>query len=711
MQRFLRWLGLAILSGAVLVALLAAFYLVRALSIDTDPLIYYNPPQTTQFYDRNGELVANLFADEHRLYVPFDKIPSRLVEALVAIEDTSFFEHDGLNFEAIFRAAYRVAMAGRAVEGASTVTQQLVKNLLLTRDKTIDRKLKEAILSLRIEMQLGKEQILERYFNAIYFGHGYYGIRTAALGYFRKNLDELTLKEMAMLAGLPRAPSFYDPTKHFKMSLTRGNLVLDRMFHLGWISEAEYREGLLEIPVVYDDTLTRNRAPYAIDAIVSQLSADFPDLKNGGYIVKTTLDMSVQATAETALKQGYQTNRDRVEKFYRDETARYNRLKADHNASDPKQAEDLAKLEKSLQGLLTVTENNETNATTIVYALNEPVFAAKLEQLNGAMITLDQQTGDLLALVGGVDYTKSVFNRAVQSRRQLGSSFKPFIYLAAFDLGYSPASPIADISRTYKFTTEDEEEKVWRPTNYEDNFLGLMTARDAVVNSRNLATINLIGSVGIQVLFDKLTAYSHIQLPYDMAIALGAHSMTLLEFSEYLSIISNYGGRVKPRVATQVIDRFGHSRYYESVTEQVTPPEQAYLMIDVLKDAVNRGTGRRARVNGIDVAGKTGTTNDYRDAWFMGFTPTTQTIVWFGNDDNTPVSGHATGGGFAAPVFASYYKELLKIRPELKRRFDKPEGVREINIGGGRKEIFTDISKPPRDLTSPAAPQGGEILF
>ena len=708
MQRLMRGLMWSAIGTTLLVLAVGLFYLVRALSIDTDPLIYYNPQQTTQFYDRNGELVANLFAEEHRLYVSFDRIPSRLIEALVAIEDTSFFEHNGLNYEAIFRAAYRVAMAGRAVEGASTITQQLVKNLLLTRDKTIDRKLKEAILSLRIEMDLSKEQILERYLNAIYFGHGYYGVRTAALGYFRKELDELTLKEIALLTGLPRAPSFYD----------RANLVLDRMFHLGWISDNEYREALLEVPAVYDDTLTRNRAPYAIDAIVMELADDFPDLKNGGYIVKTTLDMATQKAAQEALQKGYQVNRDRVERYFRDETKRYMRLLGDLNASDPKQIEDLTKLTHSLSGLLLpLPASAEDNLSAFMreanlsMVLDEANLTARLEQLNGALVTLKQENGDLLALVGGVDYSKSVFNRAVQARRQLGSSFKPFIYLAAFDLGYSPASPIADISRTYKFTNEDEEEKVWRPTNYEDNFLGLMTARDAVVHSRNLTTINLIGSIGIQVLFDKLTGYSNIQLPYDMAIALGAHSLSLMEFSEYLTVISNYGTRMTPRVATEVIDRFGHTHRYEPQGEQVTKPEQAYLIVDVLKEAVNRGTGRRARVRGIDIAGKTGTTNDYRDAWFTGFTPDTQTIIWFGNDDNTPVSGHATGGGFSAPVFSRYYQALLKAHPELKRRFDRPEGVREINLGGGKKEIFTDISKPPRNLNEPATPEGGEILF
>lgn len=702
MRRVIKLFLITLLVISISITALVSLYFYRALSISVDPLVFYNPQLTTQFYDRNGELIANLFSEENRIYVPFNKIPSRLVEALVAIEDTSFFEHSGLNYEAIFRASYRVALAGKAVEGASTITQQLVKNLLLTRDKTIDRKLKEAILSLRVEMKLTKEEIIERYLNAIYLGHGYYGIKTAAHGYFRKDLDSLTLKEMALLAGLPRAPSFYDPTKHFKMSLTRANLVIDRMFTLGWISEAEYKEALIEIPTVYDDTLTKNRAPYAIDAIVYQLSSQYPDLKTGGYEVYTTIDMRMQESAESAMQTGYQATKERVENYYKNSLIRYNKLLTADQLTE-KEAEDLTKARQALR-LVTKEIDDEL-------VIDGALLEARIKELNGALVTIDQQNGDLLALVGGIDYSKSMFNRAFQSKRQLGSSFKPFIYLAAFDLGYSPASVIADISRTYKFTNEDEEETIWRPRNYEENFLGLMSARDAVVNSRNLTTINLIDTIGIRVLFDKLSTYADFKLPYDLGVALGSHSLSMLEFSEYFTVISNYGNRSKLRVVLQVVDRFGVSKEFEPIRVEATKPEQAYLMIDVLKDVVSRGTGRRARVNGIEIAGKTGSTNDYRDAWFAGFTPSTQTIIWFGNDDNTPVADSATGGVISAPVFANYYKELIRVRPELKRKFDKPDGVMEITLSSGKKEIFTDTSKPPRNQEEQNAHNDSEILF
>ncbi|GHV04244.1 penicillin-binding protein [Campylobacterota bacterium] len=703
---------MSVLALTIVVIVVAMIYLVRTLSIKTDPLIYYQPQLTTQIYDRNGELIANLFGEEHRIYVPFEEIPSRLIEALVAIEDTSFFEHYGVNFEAIGRALIRMIQAGKAVEGASTITQQLVKTTLLSPEKTIDRKMNEAIISMRVELTLSKEQILERYLNAIYFGHNYYGVRTAALGYFRKNLSELTLKEMALLAGLPRRPNFYDPTKHYQMSLTRANLVIGRMYALGWIGEGEYQAAMNESPTVYDDTLTKNRAPYAVDAIAALLRADYPDLRTGGYTVYTTLDLGMQQEAEAAISRGFAANAERLKNYYTAETARYSRLKQNTaHATDPRIIEELAKLEKN-QGFLMISVEPSAENNFSIYGVDQSALSAKLTQLNAALVTIEPQTGDLLALVGGVDYSKSVFNRAFQSKRQLGSAFKPFIYLAAFDLGYSPASSIADISRTYKAAAgPDEEEKVWRPTNFEDNFVGIMTAREAVVNSRNLATINLVGTIGVVPLFDKLSSYLPRPLAYDMTYALGADSLSPLEFSEYWTVISNLGVRMKARVASEVINRYGNSKTYESQGTIVTKPEQAYLMVDVLRDAVNRGTGRRARLAGIEIAGKTGTTNDSRDAWFAGFTPDTQTIIWFGNDDDSPMGAMTTGGGFSAPVFGDYYKELSRVRPERKRRFDQPEGVREITLSGGKKEIFTDTSKPPRELFDGSGGSTEELLF
>ncbi len=376
---------LTMLGFAVLMAIIFLYAQIR---FDAYKIIDYTPKLTTQIYDRNGELVANLFDEENRLYVEFKDIPARVIEALVATEDTSFFEHNGINIEAIFRALIKDIHAMKMVEGASTITQQLIKNTVLTRQKTLTRKINEAILAYTVESSLTKEQILERYFNHVYFGHGYYGIKTAAQGYFNKPLDALSIKEIAMLVGLPKAPSSYDPTRHMDLSLSRANQVVNRMYTLGWISEAEYTKATLEHPMVYDETLTRNKAPYVVDEAIKSLSTEYDDIKKGGYKIYLSIDLKLQQLAHESLNFGYK--------------GMVSRLGKDVNNSE----------------------------------------------LNGAMVVMENSTGNVLALVGGIDYAKSSFNRATQSKRQPGSSFKPFLYQKALDWGYSPLSEIPDISRT-----------------------------------------------------------------------------------------------------------------------------------------------------------------------------------------------------------------------------------------------------------------------
>ncbi|MBD3810495.1 MAG: penicillin-binding protein, partial [Sulfuricurvum sp.] len=269
-------------------------YLIYTFEYETQKLIQYQPRLTTEVYDRQGNKIANLFSNEHRYYVSYKNIPPRLIEALLAIEDTMFFEHHGINPDAIMRAIIKDLSVGKLKEGASTITQQLVKNTLLNREKKFSRKFKEVLYSIRIEQELSKEQILERYFNEIYLGHGYYGIKTAADGYFRKPLKELTLKEMAMLVGLPKAPNFYSPTRNYELSLGRANRVIGRMYELGWIDQSTYDKATQERPKVYNDTLSKNSGPYIIDEVMRQLGDAFPDIRSGGYKIYTTIDMRLQ---------------------------------------------------------------------------------------------------------------------------------------------------------------------------------------------------------------------------------------------------------------------------------------------------------------------------------------------------------------------------------------------------------------------------------
>lgn len=648
-------------------------FLYNQIRFDIDKVINYKPPLTTQFYDKNGELVANIFEEENRLYVEYDDIPPRVVEALVAIEDTQFFEHNGINLDAISRAIIKDIKARALVEGASTLTQQLVKTLVLSREKKLIRKIKEALLAIRLETILTKEEILERYLNQVYFGHGYYGIKTASLGYFKKELYELNLKEIAILVGLPRAPSFYDPTRNLKFALARANQVINRMNTLGWINEAEYQEYIKHVPEVYNQTLTQNRAPYVIDYAFKELKQSIPNIKNQGYRVNLTIDLKAQEISRDALNHSYDQIIKRDGYFKTKETKEY-------------------KKENNIQ-------NDEEIPETFHQA--QELFS---KTLNGGMITIENSTGKIISLVGGVDYKTSSFNRVIQSKRQPGSAVKPFIYQHALNLGYSPSSALIDISRTYEFEdpnatvinedTGEEEKKKWQPKNYEENYKGLISFREALVHSRNLATINLVNDIGIDVIYKGLKSYGLKDMPYDLSITLGSFGISPLDLSESYSIFSNYGVQVTPYIISSITNRFKDTIVFEPNKKFIMKEEQAFLLTDILHDTVKRGTGRKAKVKGIDIAGKTGTTNKNIDAWFCGFSPTLQTIVWFGNDDNKPMRKSETGGRAAGPAFSYFYKEYLKIHPEIPRKFSVPKTVKRSLING-KQEYFTETSQLP----------------
>ncbi|MEA3228718.1 MAG: PBP1A family penicillin-binding protein [Campylobacterota bacterium] len=654
-----------------IVGLLSPFaligYYLNQFKYDISELVDYKPSISTVIYDKNGEKIANVFDKKHRFYAPFHEIPPRAIEALVAIEDTTFFEHPGINIDAIFRAAIKVIRAGKAVEGASTITQQLVKNKLLTREKKLSRKIKEAIFAIKLEQVLTKEQILERYLNEIYFGHGYYGIKTAADGYFHKKLNDLTLKEMAILVGLPKAPSTYAPTKNYDISMGRANRVIKRMYVLGWIDDATYEKSLAENPKVFDDTLTKNKAPFIVDEVARIVkSQGIKDFKTGGYSIYTTIDLRLQNAARESLAHAYSLSLKRIEGY------------------DKKAFKKAKKRSKKAVFI-------DTNTS----------------QMNGSLVSVDSKTGNILALVGSVDYKKSSFNRATQGKRQPGSAFKPFIYQVAVDLGYSGATELIDIAKTYKYK-KDGEEKKWQPRNYSKNYKGLITLREALIHSSNLATINLVNEIGLRALLKEFKKFGIKDIPHDLSISLGTMTISPLELAKYYTSFANKGIQTETSLILN-IEQKSQTVYEkgESVTREITTPAQAYIMTTILRDVVNRGTGIRARVKGIDLAGKTGTTNNNIDGWFAGYSPTIETIVWFGNDDNSPMHKKETGGRISGPAFSKYYENVLKLYPQIQRRFTKPKGIIEVEVGR-RKEFFSNISKPPRVEVSD--PQG-ELLF
>lgn len=613
--------------AALLSSVLWLSFFYSELKVDLDHVIDYKPKLSTEFYDVNGELVANVFDGQNRKYVEYENIPPRMIEALIAVEDTAFFEHDGVNLEAIFRAVIKDIQSMSLKEGASTITQQLIKNMVLTRDRKFSRKLKEVILAYQIEKKLSKEQILERYLNEVYLGHGYYGVKTAAQGYFKKNLQDLSLKETAILVGLPKAPSNYDPTRHLDLSISRANAVIARMRDLGWISADEYASAIKEIPVVYDETLTQNKAPYVIDEALKQLSQAYPDIKSGGYKVNLTIDLRLQNAAQNALQMGY----DEI-------------LKRDNNAS--------------------------------------------LDKLNGAILVTNPLNGKILAMLGGVNYAKSNYNRVTQSARQPGSSFKPFVYQIALNSGYSPASKVADVAMAFDGANKDE--KAWKPKNYAKDFAGFISLKEALTKSRNLATISLLMDVGFDNVWRKLGDIGFKNIPPNLSIALGSFGVSIMEYSEFYSVFAGLGRISKPYLISQITNRYSQSINFQTSSREFEPAEQAYLMIDMMRSVVTSGTGRRAAIKEAEVAGKTGTTNNNIDAWFCGFTPDMQAIIWYGNDDNTPMRKIEGGGLTAAPVFAAFAREYFVIYPDAKKEFDVPKGVE--NSDG---VLHTNISRLP----------------
>ncbi len=635
---FITLFMLVLLAGIGVTGALAYFY--NSVRHEVEGIIAHTVERSSMIYDRNGKKIANLLADEFRLYAPFDEIPPRIIETLLATEDTSFFEHPGINVDAIFRAGIKDVLTMSKAEGASTITQQLVKNAVLTKEKKIERKLKEIFLSFELEKHLSKKDILEKYLNMIYFGSGFHGIKTASWGYFKKDLNALTLKETAMLIGLIKAPSFYDPTRKYDYSIGRANRVLSRMYEeLGWISKDDYEKAIEERPVATRGSKTENTlAPYAVDYLMKGLSERYEDIKTGGYSIETTIDLDIQELAQKSLQNGY----DILVK----------QMKKDKYSQD------------------------------------------RIDKLNGAMIVLNQKTGEILAMVGGVDYKKSPFNRVTSGLRQVGSSIKPLFYQIGLNMGYSGASILNDVQKTYEFKAGNGKIQKWTPQNYTKKAQGQVRLRDALANSRNLATLDLFDKLGASNLFKEIKRFGFNDISNDLSNALGSYSTSMINLARVYTVISNYGKRVDPFVIKTIKKDNKIIEETHTSSEELFSDSQAYLMIDILKYAVQKGTGTKAFNSQIELAGKTGTTDNGRDIWFNVFSPDIQVHIWFGNDDNSPIlDNDISGGGFAAPVAGEFFTALLTTKA-IETTFKIPEGVKRYRFDGDF-ECFTDISKPP----------------
>ena len=609
-----------ILAVGVLAAGVSAFWVLtilpRSLPSVTQ-LESFEPSVGSKIYDENDEQITE-FHVERRIFVSLGQMPPTLKEAVLATEDARFYSHFGVDPIGIARAIYQNFRRGRIVEGGSTITQQLAKVLFLTPDRSLDRKLKEAVLAVELERRYSKDRILEMYLNQIYFGHGAFGVEAAARTFFGKGVSELTPAECVLLAGLPKAPSTYSPFDHSEASLRRRSVVLARMVDSGMLKPAQAKQLADATVGLVPPERRRTTGQYYLEYVQQYLEAQFgADLVfKGGLHVYTTLSPTLQLKAESSLRDGLRAL----------ETRRAS--SAGKDAPPPERPE-------------------------------------------GALLAIEPQTGYIRAMVGGYDFFKSEFNRAVQARRQPGSAFKPFVYMAALEAGQTPASVVDDSPIQYPLAGG----KIWKPDNYDRKFRGPITYQQALEESINVAAIKVQERTGIRHTVDiarRLGVDSPLQ--ENLSIALGTSDLTLLELTSAYGALANQGVWIKPTAVRYVLDS-QHKLLEENVPQgrQALPADLAYVTLHMMKGTVLRGTGQAASALGRPVAAKTGTTNDYSNAWFIGFTPSLATGVWVGYDRPRSLGKDETGSRVAVPIWTTFMKEALAGKPV--EDFPIPEGV------------------------------------
>jgi penicillin-binding protein 1A len=615
LRLFLMLVGIVslVVASAVGVAALWAFTILPRSLPSVTALETLQPFQGTKVYDDNDELLTELHV-ERRIFVPLAHVPQTLRDAVIATEDRRFYSHFGVDPIGIARAVWQNYRRGRIVEGGSTITQQLTKVLFLTPDKSLERKLKEAALALELERRYSKDRILEMYMNQVYFGNGAYGVEAASRTYFGKSVTELGLQEAALLAGLPRAPSTYSPFEHPEAARRRREVVLRRLVEYGTLKDADAkrlaRADLGLIPPERRRTTGQYFLEYVQQTLEAKYGADM--VFKGGLNVYTTLNPTMQLTAEQSLRDGL----------------------------------------KALEG------RSKT--------------AKPGEHPEGAIVTIEPQTGYVRAMVGGYDFFRSEFNRAVTARRQPGSAFKPFVYVAALEAGFTPASRIEDAPVSYAIGPNGQ---AWKPDNYDRKFRGPTTLQQAIEESINVVTVKLQEQVGLTRTVRVARRFG-ITSPLDvnLSLALGTSDLTLLELTSAYATLANQGAWLPPTTIRYVTDAQG-KLLEEHVAEprEAVAPETAYVITHMLRGVVERGTGISAKALGRPIAAKTGTTNDYSNAWFVGFTPRVATGVWVGYDRPRSLGKDETGSRVAVPIWVTYMGKVLADSP--REDFPVPERV------------------------------------
>ncbi|MCH5277132.1 MAG: PBP1A family penicillin-binding protein [Desulfovibrionaceae bacterium] len=721
----------------------------------------YRPPLVTTVLARDGSLIGELYR-ERRYLLTLDEMPAFVPKAFLAIEDDDFYSHPGIDLKAIVRAALTNFQTGEKSSGGSTITQQVVKRLMLTPEKSYERKLKEMILASRLEEQFSKDEILNLYLNQIFFGNNAYGVEAAARTFFAKHASDLSLAEAALLAALPNAPSRYNPFRHPEAAQTRQRLVLRRMRDLGWISDAEYDEAYYQ-PLEYASMPTGmgREGGWYLEEVRRQLIELFNEqnaplygfdsglfgedvVYEAGLTVRTSMDPLQQRTADAALRKGLEDAAKRhgwlgpVEEL---EPSQYGAFLDKHSFtpaslekndwvlalvnSVDKLGADVSlghayrgrvpvstmgwarKPNKRVAGSLSATLVSD--ATTVLkpgdviwVSLNDqppakgqapfnladaspdtviPLRLQEYPDVQGAMVSIEPQTGDVVAMVGGYAFGSqgSQFNRATQAQRQPGSSFKPIVYSAALDNGFTAASMVLDAPI---LIVNEWTKQAWRPRNFEGDFEGPMRLVRALARSRNLCTVRVVQQMGVQAVIDRAKALGLTpDFPAEMAISLGAVAVSPLNMTQAYTAFANGGQVATPRFIQSIQGPWGNT-IYEKQPElrQAISPENAYVMACMLKAVVNMGTGTKAKVLERPVGGKTGSTNDENDAWFLGVTPYLVTGTYIGYDQVQPMGRGETGSGAALPVYVEYARNALEAYPP--DDFTAPEDIVFATVDG-----------------------------
>jgi penicillin-binding protein 1A len=672
----------------------------------------YKPPVSSKMYSGNGELVAD-FSREKRIFIPFEAIPKNVINSFLSAEDKNFFSHPGVDAKGVMRAIInniKNIMSSKRLEGASTITQQVAKNFLLTNEVSFNRKIKEAILALRIERALSKERILELYLNQIYLGSGAYGVAAASLEYFDKSIKELNYNEAALLAALPKAPSKYNPYRNKDLAKFRRDLVLKNLYENNFINQSEYLESkdqAIELKKV-KKVFLENSQYYIEDVrknIIERLTYD--KVYNQGFNINTPINLELQKIATQSLRNGLVAYDRRKGwrgpikniKYSKDWYKKVEKKFKLEKSIDwqiviikkIRQFESIIETEKNLQGVINYKDISWTKKDfKDLFKVGDVVYVKKitsssyilqqLPKINGGIVVMDPFTGRVLALSGGFSFQNSEFNRTTQALRQPGSAFKPFVYALALENNYTPSSLVLDAPLVLD---QGVDLKKWKPENYGKKFYGPSTLRTGLEKSRNLMTVRIAQNLGV----DKLANFTKKMYIYEnpeelLSISLGSAETTLLKLTSAYCSFVNGGKLIKPIIIDRIQDSEGNTIInngnrkcvncdktsftgkefpkIEDDFEQVLSPQTAYQLTSILQGAVERGTGKKLKKLGLNLAGKTGTTNDNTDAWFIGFTSNLVIGVYVGMDNPQPLGKFETGSKAALPIFEEFIKKSVK---------------------------------------------------